>query len=184
MKPHWAASGKGDPLLLPRDAAQPWAHGKGQRVEEGAAGTLDGFQCLGRWKYQARLCSMRSLGYCWEGMGGYGSIVSSPCVEPGETHVLGKTPAKALLAGCCVSKHKVQDEISPCQGQVKANKHFSPTSAGGRGGSLHDTSASPHIPLDTQYRHRAKAKFKSNTNCCRPTQGPECSPQRKEDTEL
>lgn len=30
-------SGKGDALLLPRDAA--WAHSKGQRVEEGAVDT-------------------------------------------------------------------------------------------------------------------------------------------------
>lgn len=68
----------------------------------------------------------------WEGMGGYSPIVTNPCMEPGEPYVLGKkTSAKVLLAGCCVSKPKAQQEISPCQGQMKANNYFSPTSPGG-----------------------------------------------------
>lgn len=90
----------------------------------------------------------------------------------GQTHVLGKTSAKGLLAGGCVSKARVLQEISPCQGQVKANKPSSATSPGGRGGSLCDTSASPHIPLHTQHRNRAKAKLRSNKKPCRPAEWP------------
>lgn len=119
-----------------------------------------------------------------EGMGGYGPIVSSPCIEPGETHVLGKTSAKVLLPGCCVSKPKAQQEISPCQGQVKANKLFSPTSPGRQGG-LSVTPQQAHTSLSTQ---SAGTGLKLNTRATQivadQRSGPECSPQRTGDTEL
>lgn len=51
-------SEKGEPLLLPREAAQPWAHRKGQWVEEGAADTAS-MACAAR-------DPLGIAGNCWE----------------------------------------------------------------------------------------------------------------------
>lgn len=108
-----------------------------------------------------------------------------PLSGAGRDPCAGKGISKGAARGCEQTQGQACN-IPQAEARLQQNEHFGPTSPREMGGvSLCDTYASPRIPLNAQYKHRAEAKLKSNANCHRPPRShPAGSPWGRGDIEL